>query len=217
MHDARSARHSRLSQWFRSTETSSWLLRSGPAWAASLANGEWLPSQLWRQKHSHSVKWLVLWCAMSLADRDITTRIFEDALRGRRSNSEGQRLLFAREPERYLAPAHVATAFARATSYADVMLELSASRSDVVRWLEADPALRKNWRGRLRKERLAKVTELLNHAIRHNSRMTRREFEREHDADVRWLRRHAPDVLRHFMKQLTSRTERQLSLFPIGA
>lgn len=215
MHDARAARHSRLSQWFRGTETSAWL-RHGPSWAAPLAEGDWIASQLWRHKHSHPVRWLILWCAMSMLDAQITASTFEDALSGRRANTEGQRLLFAQEPLGHVTPAHVAAAFDQGHSYADVMLALRASRSDVVRWLQADPALRRDWRERLRKERLARVRTDLTQKILSNPRMTRSDLEHEHSADVRWLRDHAPGDLRTLMSQLRSRADRQRMLPGFG-
>ncbi|MFC5607016.1 TniQ family protein [Variovorax soli] len=215
MHDARAARPARLCQWFRGTETSAWL-RRGPSWAVALADGDWIASQLWRHKHSHAVRWLILWCAIGMADSDITPSTFEDALRGRRTDVQGQRLLFAQEPLGNRTPAHVVAAFNEARSYADVMLALRASRSDIVRWLEADPGLRRDWRDRLRTQRLATIKSELTQKVAMNPQLTRSDLEREHSADVRWLREHAPAELRHLMSQLRSRADKQLLLPGFG-
>ncbi|AGU47779.1 hypothetical protein VAPA_1c06490 [Variovorax paradoxus B4] len=208
----RSVRHSRLASWFRSTRTSERLSR-GPNWVASLADGEWIAGQLWRHKNTHAVRWVVLWSALSWPDAPAAAQSFRDAVNGRRLDEAGQIALFEAALPSVGTPPYVVDAFAQAGSYGEVMSMLRASRTDVVRWLEADPNLRRSWRARLKEEKLSMAVQALRAEIALHPHHSRQEVERNCGAEMRWLREHAPDQLRKILTQVPSRSERQLVLF----
>ncbi|MGJ7554251.1 TniQ family protein [Variovorax sp. RB3P1] len=209
---ARSIRHSRLANWFKSTRTSERLSR-GPKWAASLADGEWVAGQLWRHKRTHAVRWVVLWSALGWPDAPAAAQSFRDAAHGRQLDEARQIALFKTALPAVGTPPYVVDAFAQAGSYGEVMSMLRASRADVVRWLEADPNLRRSWRARLKEEKLGTVVQALRAEITLHPRHSRQEVERNCGAEMRWLREHAPDQLRKILTQVPSRSERQLVLF----
>jgi hypothetical protein len=209
---ARSVRHSRLASWFRSTRTSE-RLSHGPNWAAQLADGDWVAGQLWRHKRTHAVRWVVLWSALGWPDAPAAAQSFRDAVNGRHLDEAGQVALFETALPSMSTPPYVADAFSQASSYGEVMSMLRVSRGDVVRWLEADPNLRRSWRARLKEEKLDTAVKALRAEITLHPRHSRQEVERKCSAEMRWLREHAPDQLRRILAHVASRSERQLVLF----
>jgi hypothetical protein len=209
---ARSIRHSRLANWFKSTQISERLSR-GPAWAASLADGEWVAGQLWRHKRTHAVRWVVLWSALDWVDAPAAAKSLHDAVNGCHLDESGQIALFETVPPSEGTPSYVVDAFSQAGSYGEVMSMLRVSRGDVVRWLEADPELRRSWRARLKEEKLGTVVQALRAEIALHPRHSRQDVERRCGAEIRWLREHAPDQLRRILAQVASRSEPQLPLF----
>lgn len=217
MHSAsRSVRHSRLVNWFRSTQTAERLSR-GPTWVVSLADGEWIAGELWRHKRTHAVRWVVLWSALGWPDAATAARSFRDAAEGRQLDERGQIALFDIESPSMATPSYVTDAFLEADSYNDVMVKLRASRADVVRWLEADPVLRRSWRARLRREKLDAVVRALRSEMALHPSLSRQELESKYGAEIRWLREHSPDQLRMIRAQVASRAERQLALFDVAS
>ena len=163
---------------------------------------------------SHPVQWLLLWSSLMWDTPDDAAKAFIGAaVNGQRTVSEQLDLFPATStfPER--APESVVEAFAIADSYADVMIKLNVSRTDVVRWLEQDPTLRTEWRERLRSGRLRTCTERIRAAALHVETITRQSIERECSAEVRWLREHAPSTLTALMKSIPSRSSSQSSIF----
>jgi hypothetical protein len=209
---ARSIRHSRLANWFKSTRTSERLSR-GPTWAASLADGEWIASQLWRHKRTHAVRWVVLWSALDWVDAPAAAESLRDVVNGRHLDESGQIALFDTLLPLAATPSHVAEAFSQASSYGDVMSKLRASRADVVRWLDADSDLRRSWKARLKEGKLGIAVQTLRSEIVLHPCQSRQELERRCGAEMRWLREHAPDQLQRILGPVASRLDRQLILF----
>jgi len=122
----------RLNRWFRSTDIAR-ALPILPCGLSALANGDWIRSQIWRHKLSHAVRWVVLWSALGWAS---STEASERFLRA----CSGIRVTMGEAPRAFVA------AMGHCISYRQLMEELQVSRSDIVRWFEAYPELRRQWR-----------------------------------------------------------------------
>jgi hypothetical protein len=213
IHSIRGARHDRISSWFEGTRMSS-CLRSLDSDLSSLYAGAWVPDLLWRRKRMVAAHWTVLWAALDWDSPAIGALAFEDAAIGKTVSADSQALLFPDEPPIVSrAPDVVQRAFAIGDSYADVMRLLSATRADVVRWLEADAQLRREWRQRLRDGRQAHCVAQIGQYLAINPGAQRRDIERKFASEIRWLREHAPGIAKNLFKSLPGRLLMQPSLF----
>ncbi|UDF37824.1 UNVERIFIED_ORG: hypothetical protein LHJ69_07280 [Shinella sp. XGS7] len=139
---------------------------------------------------------------------------FEDAAVGRSVDPDSQVLLFPDDaPVASRAPDVVQQAFANGDSYDAVMRLLSATRADVVRWLESDPQLRLEWRQRLRDGRQGQCVELIRQYVADHPEARRQDIEIECAGELRWLREHAPSLARDLYKSMAGRLLMQPSLF----
>lgn len=213
VHSIRGARHDRLARWFESTRMSS-CLRSLGSDLSSLCSGAWVPDLLWRRKLVVPAHWIVLWAALDWDSPERGAMAFEDAAIGRSVAPDSQALLFPEAaPVAGRAPDVVQQAFATGDSYADVMRLLSATRADVVRWLEADPQLRQEWRQRLREGRQGQCVEHIRQYVADHPEAGRQDIEIGCSGELKWLREHAPSLARDLYKSMPGRLLMQPSLF----
>jgi hypothetical protein len=135
IHSPQRVRHDRLERWFRQTPIGLWLA-SAPNGLDALQHGDWIAKLLWKHRQEHAVRWVVLWSALSWPS----------------PQECGQELVsISAEVQtwpRPSAPAAFESAARDCLSYEAIASQLGASRSDVVRWFEAYPSLRANWRAR---------------------------------------------------------------------
>lgn len=210
------ASHERIEEWFSHTLTAAWCTATGNG-LEKLADGKWISPMLWRRHLGNAVRWVVLWSALMSESPLVTLADFRDACRGVGHDFGGQLTLFgypAGIPAR--APDIVWNAFSESSSYADVMSKLRRSRGDVVRWLELDPELRRQWRQRLRSERQDRCLGKLHATISATPSLTRKALEKQFPADVRWLRQHAPRELNDLLKAIPARGAGQVELFSLA-
>ncbi|RYH00446.1 MAG: hypothetical protein EON58_00120 [Alphaproteobacteria bacterium] len=213
IHSIRGARHDRIARWFEGTRMSS-CLRSLDSGLSSLCSGAWVPDLLWRRKLVVAAHWTVLWAALDWDSPTVGASAFEDAAIGSTVSPDSQALLFPDEtPIVARAPDVVQQAFATGDSYADVMRLLSATRGDVVRWLEADSQLRREWRQRLRDGRQAHCVALVGQYVAVNPGARRQDIEVKFASEIRWLREHAPGIARDLFKSMPGRLLMQPRLF----
>jgi hypothetical protein len=213
IHSIRGARHDRILRWFEGTKMSS-CLRALNSDLSDLCSGAWVPDLLWRRKLVVAAHWTVLWAALDWDSPESGALAFEDAAIGRPVAPDSQALLFQdAAPVAGRAPDVVRQAFATGDSYADVMRLLSASRADVVRWLEADPQLRQKWRQRLRDGRQRQCVEVIRQYLTDHPGAQRLDIEIECAGELKWLREHAPSLARDLYKSMTGRLLMQPSLF----
>lgn len=207
-----SARHARLVNWFSGTDVAHWCFRSIHG-LAQLADGQWIASMLWRRPMNHAVLWILLWAALDWASHREAVLAFEDAAQGRRRTWTGQLTLFpGNNQESAETPQHVRRAFHSSDSYADAMLKLNATRGDIIRWLENDPALRKAWRRRLKDGKQASCEAVIQDALLSNIGIGRASLEKICEAEIRWMREHAPQKLHAMLKSMPARLAKQQML-----
>lgn len=213
IHSIRGARHDRISRWFEGTKMSS-CLRALNSDLSDLRSGAWVPDLLWRRKLVVAAHWTVLWAALDWDSPESGALGFEDAAIGRPVAPDSQALLFQdAAPVAGRAPNVVRQAFATGDSYAEVMRLLSATRADVVRWLEADPHLRKEWRQRLRDGRQRQCVEVIRQYLTDHPGAQRQDIEIACAGELKWLREHAPSLARDLYKSMSGRLLMQPSLF----
>ncbi len=204
--------HSRLNDWFHASDVGRWV--EGSQSLQKFADGSWIAGLLWRRRSSHPVAWVLLWSALDWSDVSEAVRYFEDAASGRVVMVDGQVQLFGQLLDAPApTPQRVRDAVQGCDSYAGLMQCLSASRSDLIRWLEADPELRRVWRKRLRtvmeRDYLAQIA----HSIRSGAATSPTELEAINFKQVSWLRKHSHDKLSGLFSGMGSRTPRQGRLF----
>jgi len=211
MHDARSVRHERILEWFGSTDVSRLLLHL-PGDLACLAKGDWIAGQLWRHKRSHPVRWIVLWSSLEWRSIAESSLSLHDVASKRIVTVDGQLQMFG-SAALPLTPDKVQEAFAKASSIAEAMEMLGASRGSIFRWLESDPALRARWKSRLRAKRqseaFAHVVATLEADVQSDYRTPQRLF----GADLRWLRLRAPETYARLAPRVGEGRSTQFDLF----
>lgn len=208
---SRFAHHSRVSHWFRGSDVGRALLATDGD-LRSMIDGDWIAPQLVRHRRSHAVRWVVLWAALWPESADQASKSFQDAANGL-MNSRGQLQLFSEMPVQYSAPERVWQCMETATSYEEAISRLDVSRSDLVRWLDADHALRAMWKGRLRDFRFNEAKQRVLAFVLQNPSISSSDLERTLGADVRWLSKHAPSALHSIRRSLTPRAHPQRDLF----
>lgn len=212
--DARFAHHQRVVDWFRSSKVGH-ALSKAECDLRSLVEADWIAPQLVRQRRSSAVRWLVLWAALQDQAPATAAPSFIDACRGLRKDSTGQFQLFGELPTPYRAPAHVWAAMKTSKTYEEAKDSLGVSRPDVVRWLEADHALRTMWKTRLRAIRLAEAKAGIRDYLSRNPLATVGQLDADCSADVRWLRANAPFFLSNLLRGLMPRASAQKDLFAL--
>ncbi|MFZ4287532.1 TniQ family protein [Variovorax sp. HJSM1_2] len=214
IHSTHSVRHDRIEHWFRAGAIGAWC-QNASCGMSCLASGEWLPKLLWRQKQDHPIRWIVAWAALEWSTPEEAASAFLICQKGVSEGANGQLLLFAADTtlNAQSTPEHVRRAFDVAASYEEAMTLLSASRGDIVRWLEADPELRRCWRSRLLTERVDKAALTL---IVYRSKfpgISREALVDLAPKDVTLLRKHRRELLHQIMASIPATRVRQLGLF----
>lgn len=210
IHSFTRSSHERISRWFASTAVST-LYRTIPT-LQPFCQGEWIPELLWRKKLSQAFRWVTLWAALAWQSPEQGARSFEQASKVLLLPEGDQLPLFSHHPKP-VTPAHVIDAFANCDSYSEIMTRLRVSRGDVVRWLEQDPLLRLHWRQRLKFGRQQQHVDRIRMKATTSPFITRRDLEADCEADIRWLREHAPSLLQALLKSVPSRASAQRNLF----
>lgn len=209
IHSASGVRHERIARWFASTGSCA-LARIAQPKLNTLIDGSLIPGLLWRKKRTTAIAWALLWNALEWKSQHELIHSFADAAAGRSPSIKGQLLLFNELPtDSRAAPQYVRDAFQCCDSYADVMVRLRVSRHDVVRWLEADPTLRSEWKSRLLSTRQAECIERIRRFILSAPQSRRVDIENHCSADYRWMREHVPNQLAALMKSLNNRSSSQ--------
>ncbi|MBX3659510.1 MAG: TniQ family protein [Ramlibacter sp.] len=186
-HSVRKIGHLRLRSWFCGSAVSMLCAAEGSG-LANLADGRWIAGQLWRHHHSNAARWIVLWAALEWESRAQAEFSFTCACLGRGLDGNGQETLWD-QPAAERAPQKVSSALAASATYAEAMQRLGCSRSDLIRWLDKDSALRDDWHQRLDARRLAYVLHRIHHGLIGPASRPVKE-----DPDIRWLQRHHPQV-----------------------
>ncbi len=218
IHSMHSVRHCRLHAWYRTQPVVAWLAAESCGLTA-LAQPDWIPKLLWRRTQNHPIRWIILWSALAWTDEESAVDALNAALMGSACDEYGQQRLFQDkdtgnasgrvEP----APQAFRQALETASSYTELMMQLRATRSDVVRWLEADATSRQTWRKRLQDNRVETAEKTLTHAIRSSSLPSRADLNRVASKEVRLLRRHAPDRLAALLHAIPSESDPQRPLW----
>ncbi len=209
IHSVKGARHERVAQWFTSTGSCS-LARIVQPKLTMLIQGIAIPGLLWHQKKATAISWVLLWNALQWSSPKSAVQSFADAAAGRCPPVQGQLQLFDElEARSRRTPEFVRDAFENCDSYADVMKCLGVSRHDIVRWLENDPELRKEWKVRLREGRRRECIERIKDFVRRTSQSERADLEVNCSAEIRWMSEHAPSQLTALIKSMPSRGTRQ--------
>lgn len=160
LHSRHAVRHVRLERWFSNTAVGRWL-STAPNGLSALQPGDWIAKALWRRPTSHAVRWTVLWATLNWSGPEEARDRFMAACRGNRSLPDGRLCDDATAWPRQDAPLAFAVAVQECFSYRELSARLHATRADVIRWFEAYPALRSQWRqqwleGRRRGKRVSR-------------------------------------------------------------
>jgi hypothetical protein len=130
--------HAWLTKWFQRTPLGQWLVNA-PCGLDGLSAGDWIPGLLWRHRRRQAVRWMLLWaslnwCSSSEAEQELlrTTQVSAD-------NSDYSSSFDLGPPEPLL------NAITSCRTYIELMASLGARRSDIVRWFERFPDIRKRW------------------------------------------------------------------------
>lgn len=218
IHSIHAVRHARLHAWYRSQPVASWLAGESSG-LASLADPEWIPKLLWRRTQDHPIRWIILWSTLGWADERSAVSSLNAALTGPACDEQGQQLLFEPKDSGIATntveptPPAFQHALTTATSYAELMQLLRASRGDVVRWLEADPIARATWRKRLQQARITAAQQAITQLICNSPAPSRREISREASKEVRLLRHRAPQLLDALLNAVPSDSDAQRPLW----
>ncbi len=145
LHSRHSVRHERLQKWFSSTAIGRWL-PTAPNGLQSLQSGEWIAKQIWRRPSAHAVRWTALWSALEWDSADGAARRFHAACQSGGYSTHGTAGPLKQGWPRISAPPAFEAAINECLSYEAIATRLGATRSDVVRWFEAYPCLRAQWR-----------------------------------------------------------------------
>ncbi len=221
IHSMHAVRHERLHAWYLSQPTSSWCATAGGG-LENLARPDWLPKLLWRRTQDHPIRWIIAWASLAWGDPMSAVQALKDTQADHAADEYGQLALFASPSPSHLTGAPVPRAMPESMrvalesecSYAGLMTKLRISRSDIVRWLEADPESRRIWRARLQQGRIeAAVSSLVQH-IRSLPTVSRDELNTIANKEISLLRRHAPHRLVDLLRAVPSRMDAQKALFP---
>lgn len=212
LHQGDYAHHHRVSAWFSSTRMAR-MLKDSSGSLALLANGKWIPTQVFRSRRDSAIRWAIFWATMSGELGVEPELLVADACSGVRTNGTGQTQLFPEIRMALRAPDHVWACLAHANCFEEAAQEIGATRHDLGRWLKADPELARTWKARLRELRLERAKANIEELLRQEPGVKSSEIERRLQADVHWLRQHAPSVLSRIRQGLIPRGAVQRSLF----
>lgn len=213
IHSLGGARHDRITRWFQDTDIGR-MCADTTSGVSALGDGSWIPAQLWRRKFNHPARWIVLWSALNWSTVEEAATQFLEAAENRIHSEEGQLLLFQDEGLPVRAPAHVYSAFESCESYSAVMNLLKVRRADVVRWLDADPLLRRAWKQGAYSRRLAATMHRLQTAATFSGAdFDIPRFLKENAADIRWLASHAEATHRALIGKLHRQGVTQRTFF----
>lgn len=213
IHSLGGARHDRITRWFQDTHIGRMCADKSSAMSA-LGDGSWIPAQLWRRKFNHPARWITLWSALNWSTAEEAAAAFVEAAENRMRSEEGQLFLFQQQDPPVRAPAHVYAAFESCESYAAAMALLRVRRADVVRWLEADPELRRVWKQGAYSRRLAATM----HRLQAAASLSSADFDiprflKDNAADIRWLATHADASYHALIGKLNRQGARQRTFF----
>lgn len=220
IHSMHSVRHTRLHAWYRTQPVAAWLAAVSCRLTA-LAQPDWIPKLLWRRTQDHPIRWIILWSALGWTDEESAVDALNAALSGSACDENGQLRLFEEDglgKASVLAtptPKAFRQALETASSYKDLMMQLQATRGDVVRWLEADPACRQIWRERLKNHSVDSAEQTLTSLIRNTSPESIADLKNAAGKEFRLLRRHAPDRLTALLLAIPSERYAQRKLWTI--
>lgn len=219
IHSMHSVRHARLHAWFRDQSVASWLA-SEKSGLATLADPDWVPKLLWGRTQDHPIRWIILWSTLGWANERTAVSALKAALTGPACDEHGQQLLFDPENSGIKSDSDGSTppafqqALRKASSYSDLMQILRASRSDIVRWLEADPIARATWRERLQQARIKAAELTLTQLIDNNPKPSRQEINKVASKEIRLMRHRAPQLLESLLRAAPSDSDAQRPLWP---
>jgi hypothetical protein len=208
----RAAKHHRIPKWFKASVVADWCLLTNSE-LGLLRSGDWIMRLLWRRRVSHPILWVVLWMALDHRSNEEAVAEFLNSVNGINYLSHGQLSLFSDDILTMRAPQHVRDTFMESQSYAEVMGKLNVTRGDIVHWLETDVDLRQDWREYLRLGRQAECEAVFRNAIKHVPDLGRQYLEKNHNAEMKWLREHAPQKLLAMLRSLPQRGAVQRTLF----
>jgi len=211
LHDGRSVQMSKLESWFASTGVAA-VLGQVEGWGSRLSTGEWVPSQLWRRKQDHPLRWTVLWAALEWPSIEHATFALRSALQDVPVDESGQTSVFPLSEAPTQTPLRVRQALEICNSYEEVQLQLGISRATLLRWLEHDPELRVQWKKRKRADGLKNSFETVLRFARAFPYTTPSALESAFPAEYRYLSKNAPEKLRLITAALPSRIPSQLPL-----
>jgi len=143
LHSRHAVRHVRLERWFTGTAIGRWL-STAPHGLESLKSGDWIAKMIWRRPTAHAVRWTALWSALEWdSPAEAAQRLLACA---ERDDPGSMPAIATQSWPRPSAPPAFEEAARECLSYEAIASRLNASRSDVVRWFEAFPLLRAQWR-----------------------------------------------------------------------
>lgn len=218
IHSIHAVRHTRIHAWYRNQPVATWLASENSSLTA-LADPDWVPKLLWRRTQDHPIRWIILWSILGWTNEGSAVEALKAAVTGPEYDEHGQQPLFDRENSGIATnpveptPPTLQQALNTASSYAELMWRLQASRSDIVRWLEANPSARHNWRERLQQARIIAAEQTLTQLIWSNPRPTRTEINKLASKEVRLLRHHALQRLESLLNAVPSGADAQRPLW----
>lgn len=211
LHDGRSIQATKLVRWFASTGVAA-AIAEIKGWGSRLSTGDWVPSQLWRRKQDHPIRWVVLWAALEWPSVEHATFALKAALMDVTVEESGQMGIFPLSETPAQTPLRLQQALDVCDSYEEVRLQLGISRSTLLRWLEYDPELRVRWKKRKRDDALMNSFETAFRFARIFPDATPTELENALPAEYRLLAKRAPQKLRIITAALPSRLPNQFPL-----
>ena len=214
IHSLAGARHDRLATWFSSSAMGR-MCAPDTSGMSPLTDGNWVPAHLWRKKRDHPARWIALWSALQWRNADEACTALLEACSDATPTDRGQYLLFGSQEQLVRAPDHVYAAFGTCESYEAVMARLHVNRSDVVRWLESDPELRRTWKQNAHTRRVYLTEQRLRSAMIEwlAKKKTSEGFLENNATDVRWLAKNAPNAHRALLGNLHRRSAIERTLF----
>lgn len=218
IHSMHAVRHARLHAWYRNQSAASWLA-SEHGGLTVLADPDWVPKLLWRRTQDHPIRWIILWSMLGWSNEESAVAALKEAVTGPEYDEQGQLPLFERTNLDFTTkpveptPAALQLALNTASSYVELMRQLQASRSDIVRWLGAHPIARKNWRERLQHAKIVAAEQTLTQLMKSKPQPRRSEINRVASKEIRFLRQHALERLESLLNAVPSGADVQRPLW----
>ena len=193
----------RLGAWFASTPVGR-LCATPELGLQSLSDGAWIGGQLWRQRHGHPARWLMLWSALEWENSQAAATAFTAISQGSSVDADGQVSLPGIAGRSTATPERIKHAIARAASHAEAIRLADCTKADMVRWLDADPPLRLAWKAQRRERRRLAIEAKVS-----APRTSPEALPALADSDKRWLKQHEPIIY----AQLGAASAKQWPLF----